>query len=1845
MVETSLETVIASTSGAANRLPFDAAPKEAARHLAAQLRGAFDASACTTRGGRARATARTREACNAPLSLIDEEGTWYIPEKRGLVFSPLGRLITTALGADDGVRVLNHAGSLEALGTGAVPATFTVNGIYLDAPFSESPSSSPSLSPSLSPSFSPTESTLEPTISTKNVTAKEVGLHTAANNAASSAIVLSMSSTAVVSATASVTTAAIAAEAAAGGAAAAVSASTAAAGGVAASSAAAAASTGPAVLGMIFTLQELHMVGKASALKSDGPDEAATAAHLAESFAWVNFHGSAPWLDPEVTDGHEHHFPCGEGGVCLGRGTCCAIVAATVGGGHDPFAACCPHVLGDCCPDGTCCPAGQHCCDSGGCCPQGTACGNDTCALPTFAPTYLTWNRTNTSLAFGSPSGAPSTSPSPVPSHSPSASPSASARPSASPSASPSTSESPSASPSASPSETPSTRPTSLPSSSPSVSPTVAPTPKLPSAKFYSLEASTSPGLFLLEHLSGDERLFIGNFFWVILFAVVVTSIHLPARYYAGTVARREKEAAEERLVRKIALKRAIAKHLNDAPYDPKKDREDTRGGAPLSKWQAFSDSYPRVELWVADIVMMGLAETGSAVLMDERSTGASRTCALLVVASCVVGIALIARFLYRRVINDPEAVLQPDEFDYLRWVDCDPENPTTRIYTGFVNRYGSLFAYHRDTPAALFCKPAKMMYYFCLGLLIGAMGARPAPDQHDARHRQTSLLAACCASYLLYVVVVRPYIILLANLFEALNVCVLIACLSRYYVFMNENAGDVHDGTGHAFEASGHDAVRAANVLYYLMLMSVALSFLRLLFVTAPTVLHVRSLTRFVTRQVPKIERRRDKREEAELAQLARELAAAKRAAAKRGRGKVRGTLGRLQALRFVARPDGSLAREREARRRRAAARASGKRKLARALFKLRATRVLEDSELAQFRKAARLDRTGGAESRARLGAALLAAGDVKGALEEARRAVALDAAHVRAHRVLGRALAAEGDVDGAIAAFRRAVKLEPSDATTHVNLAAALSSAGDAKGSLEHNQIALVLDPDNPQVQCALGATLVAVGDFAGAIAALQKAIAMAPRSSDAQLNLGDALRLKKDLRAATLAYEKSIAYNAQNSTAHTNLGSTKLDLGDVDAAVACHRTAIDIAPRNFRAHCNMGIALRTRGDMDAAVRAHRTAIKCNPRCSELYYALGKTLQAQGTYRGAVASFEQAVSLDIAFGYSAAAKGRSGSRIRQAIGNAQALAGARADAVTAEMKKAKAAKQKKRNKKNKKKKKKGGRKRTALTRTLGQTEPTPAGPRGLTAGPVLTSKSKTGSKKKRKGRLSKYKHASMAHMPPHADLQPAAPAAPAARPRRSSLLTKAAVANADATHVDAVFETLASLHLQRKSARLLRRSKTKSRTGKTACGRPSPSARQDANDVRTKKRRNSMVSMGAHVHPLGALPRTVSSPSVAAGNAPRVSRAKVRRRSTASIGSDGTLHDPDGGGTRRGNATFLVRPDGAVSRPSGRRSARRRSTSSIGEAAAASQGGGGGTVANDTAPGPTLLVRSDAALSRGSHRRSGRRRSTSSLDDGLKPPTSSRRSRSKLRRSSTASIASAVSAKSRKPDDSGDSGGDAPPPRVRRKIRKTSTASIASAKSRKPDSGDVLSDLPRPSKRPGEKTANDIRPKKSTFARKPTSQRRMLVSVQSQYRLRSMIAQHHERERTAQEGGDGAPQRPTEAPRRRKRGRRSIMRVKPSNRNEARERAHRARARKKEKMKLKKEKAAKKAQQQQQQQQHGEARKTQTLPHVSSLASILAAVEKPSLQRRRGSVASRQSSTRRKHSLKAPRGSAQKH
>jgi len=85
---------------------------------------------------------------------------------------------------------------------------------------------------------------------------------------------------------------------------------------------------------------------------------------------------------------------------------------------------------------------------------------------------------------------------------------------------------------------------------------------------------------------------------------------------------------------------------------------------------------------------------------------------------------------------------------------------------------------------------------------------------------------------------------------------------------------------------------------------------------------------------------------------------------------------------------------------------------------------------------------------------------GDLAGALAEYDRALALQrTALVLNNR--GCALLASGEVVGAVSDLREAVTLEPESATAHCSLAEALSRAGEQAAALESLKKAATIDP----------------------------------------------------------------------------------------------------------------------------------------------------------------------------------------------------------------------------------------------------------------------------------------------------------------------------------------------------------------------------------------------------------------------------------------------------------------------------------------------------------------------------------------------------------------------------------------------------------------------------------------------------------------------------------------------------------------------------------------------------------------------------------------------------------------
>jgi tetratricopeptide (TPR) repeat protein len=219
----------------------------------------------------------------------------------------------------------------------------------------------------------------------------------------------------------------------------------------------------------------------------------------------------------------------------------------------------------------------------------------------------------------------------------------------------------------------------------------------------------------------------------------------------------------------------------------------------------------------------------------------------------------------------------------------------------------------------------------------------------------------------------------------------------------------------------------------------------------------------------------------------------------------------------------------------------------------------------------------------------------------------------------------AAEGE-----AVLRELVVRQPNNPELHVPLGVALAVQEDLEGAIACFRQAISLGPKLAAPHNSLGVALYTKGDVEGAIACFRKAIAIDPKHASAHYDLGVALEARGDVEGAIACYRKAIALGPRDAQAHGGLGDALKAKGDVEGAIASYRKAIALDPKYAQAHNNLGVALRDKGDVEGAVACFRKAIAADPRLALAHFNLGIALYGKGEVEGAIACFHKAIAAD---------------------------------------------------------------------------------------------------------------------------------------------------------------------------------------------------------------------------------------------------------------------------------------------------------------------------------------------------------------------------------------------------------------------------------------------------------------------------------------------------------------------------------------------------------------------------------------------------------------------------------------
>lgn len=174
----------------------------------------------------------------------------------------------------------------------------------------------------------------------------------------------------------------------------------------------------------------------------------------------------------------------------------------------------------------------------------------------------------------------------------------------------------------------------------------------------------------------------------------------------------------------------------------------------------------------------------------------------------------------------------------------------------------------------------------------------------------------------------------------------------------------------------------------------------------------------------------------------------------------------------------------------------------------------------------------------------AALDAGKPELAIEEAKRALAINERHVPAMIALAKAYLQLRKLELVSAILDSAARVDPKSGDVPLLRGFLALEADDPAGAIALFREATERDPRHAAAWNDLGALYVQTKNWDAARSALESAIALAPRFAKAHLNLGSALRGKRDFALAEASYLRALALDPGLDTALFNLGILYLD-----------------------------------------------------------------------------------------------------------------------------------------------------------------------------------------------------------------------------------------------------------------------------------------------------------------------------------------------------------------------------------------------------------------------------------------------------------------------------------------------------------------------------------------------------------------------------------------------------------------------------------------------------------------------------------------------------------------------------
>ncbi|MFZ2236525.1 MAG: sulfotransferase [Dokdonella sp.] len=212
----------------------------------------------------------------------------------------------------------------------------------------------------------------------------------------------------------------------------------------------------------------------------------------------------------------------------------------------------------------------------------------------------------------------------------------------------------------------------------------------------------------------------------------------------------------------------------------------------------------------------------------------------------------------------------------------------------------------------------------------------------------------------------------------------------------------------------------------------------------------------------------------------------------------------------------------------------------------------------------------------------------------------------------------------------YRKALEIDAEHVRAESNLGALLAAFGDGEKALEHCRRAVEKAPESWQAQRLLGRCLVQVEDFDEAMHAYADAFELKPDSVELCVDIARVWQENGDFPEAIAWYRSALKLQADDLAAHAGLASVMLDQGQSSFALKLLDEVLenckgDVDVLRVHAQC-----LWQEGDADTAITQIRKAQQAQPQNAALYSLSGQILASSGEVDQANSEYLQALDLN---------------------------------------------------------------------------------------------------------------------------------------------------------------------------------------------------------------------------------------------------------------------------------------------------------------------------------------------------------------------------------------------------------------------------------------------------------------------------------------------------------------------------------------------------------------------------------------------------------------------------------------